>query len=171
MIYKYADIRPRIKSGDVLFFSGTTLKARLVKWWTKSHYSHAGIAWVTDGRVFVLEAVLNGVRIYPLSLETRFNWASSPLAWSDGAAEYALRKVGKPYSQFLAALAGLGYKMRRDDKWYQCSEYALDILERCIGIDSVKSGLYRTPDTPQGVANWLISNRVAILEIKNEGNE
>ena len=78
MIYKQA--RPMIRSGDVLAWSHRgirswhDLKIWLVRMFTRSEYSHVGTAWVVGNRVFVIEAVMPKVRIYPLSKLGDFYW-------------------------------------------------------------------------------------------------
>lgn len=39
----YARLRSQLKTGDLVLFSGRTLAARLVRWWTGSPWSHIGI--------------------------------------------------------------------------------------------------------------------------------
>ena len=69
----YQEVRSSIKSGDLLFWSHRELKSwydlkvQIVRMVTRSEYSHVGVAWVTGGRVFALEAVVPLIRIYPLS--------------------------------------------------------------------------------------------------------
>jgi hypothetical protein len=39
----YARLRSQLRTGDLVLFSGRTLAARLVRWWTGSPWSHIGI--------------------------------------------------------------------------------------------------------------------------------
>jgi len=39
----YHKLRSHVKTGDLVLFSGRTLAARLVRWWTGSPWSHIGI--------------------------------------------------------------------------------------------------------------------------------
>lgn len=39
----YTQLRSQLKTGDLVLFSGRTLAARLVRWWTGSPWSHIGI--------------------------------------------------------------------------------------------------------------------------------
>ncbi|PHX98297.1 MAG: hypothetical protein CK529_13670 [Rhodospirillaceae bacterium] len=61
MIYNAA--RPSVRSGDLIAQSGGSwldwhgIKINLVRMFTRSTYSHVGVAWVVGGRVFMLEAV------------------------------------------------------------------------------------------------------------------
>ena len=63
-------IRPNVKSGDLIFASGSFLASKIVQWKTKNAISHVGIVIRFDeiGRVFVLESIEEkGVRMIPLS--------------------------------------------------------------------------------------------------------
>jgi len=63
----YQDYRKDFKDGDILMFKGKGLFSWMIRWKTKSEYSHAGIvAWWND-RLMVLEAVGKGVVARPIS--------------------------------------------------------------------------------------------------------
>lgn len=129
----YADARERIKSGDLLAWthtgwgSWTAIKMQIVRIFTRSEYSHVGIAWTVAGRVFVLEASTGGVRIYPLSEKPSFWWVSLP-ELRIGAEEYALSKVGERYSYWQAITGFLKTLKPGADRSWQCAEYALAVL-------------------------------------------
>ena len=58
-----------LKTGDLLFFSGSRLWSRLIRWRTRSMWSHVGVAVWIDGALFVLEALEgDGVRLAPISV-------------------------------------------------------------------------------------------------------
>ena len=59
--------RPHIKNGDVLMCRGRSLESRIVRWVTRSEYSHAGLAVWWNGRLMVMEAVGRGVIVTPRS--------------------------------------------------------------------------------------------------------
>lgn len=66
----YATIRAEVRDGDILLCSATDSFSRLIRWATKSHWSHVAIAFRMDeiDRVMVLECVdKKGVRAVPLS--------------------------------------------------------------------------------------------------------
>ena len=125
----YDEIRPLIKTGDVLawsfrkgwFSSWYAFKINLVRLFTRSEYSHVGIAVVFGKRVFVLESVTGGVRLIPLSLELPFYWI--PYKQLDETElERALSVCGQPYSQWEAALGRFDATDETNGKW-QCSEF------------------------------------------------
>jgi hypothetical protein len=68
--YLYSDIRPEIKSGDLLLCSGTSVFSTLIQEATNSVWSHVGFILRIDaiGRIMVLESVESiGVRAVTLS--------------------------------------------------------------------------------------------------------
>ena len=66
----YATIRNEVRDGDILLCSATDTFSRLIRWATKSPWSHVAIAFRMEeiDRVIVLECVEKlGVRAVPLS--------------------------------------------------------------------------------------------------------
>ena len=66
----YDHVRENLRSGDIVFCSGTYFFSGLIRWFTKSSWSHVGMIYRDDdlGRVFILESeTLIGVRVAPLS--------------------------------------------------------------------------------------------------------
>lgn len=128
---KYNEARSVIKSGDLIAFthrpwkSWYDIKLQLIRLFTRSEYVHIGIAWTVGGRIFILEAVSSGIRIYPLSKSGEFYLISSQKYWSVAAESYALSKVGEPYSQ-LAAIAALAVPVR-PDQVNECAAYVISV--------------------------------------------
>jgi hypothetical protein len=125
----YVEGRNEIKSGDLLAFthvgwkSWRDIKIQIVRMFTKSEYSHVGVAWVVGGRVFVLEAVVPLIRIYPLSKCGNFYHIPMDLNWTPDVEGFALSKVGEEYSQFEAILASIDkLEQGANNKW-ECAEY------------------------------------------------
>lgn len=54
-------------TGDVLLFRGRGLLSWIIRMFTHSGYSHAGVLFRYCGRVYCLEAVGTGVRLAPVS--------------------------------------------------------------------------------------------------------
>jgi uncharacterized protein YycO len=132
---KYADARPQIKTGDLLAWSNGgwgswhDIQVNFVRMFTRSEYSHVGLAWVANGRVFIIEAVGTGVRIFPLSREIPFYWVRKPSPLTQEAIEFLFERIGAPYSKWQAILAGIGALAKgRDDIW-QCAELVLSALK------------------------------------------
>ena len=64
----YAAVREGIQSADVLLWRGRALWSWVIRWWTRSEYSHAGIAVWVHGRPMAAESrECKGCRLLPLS--------------------------------------------------------------------------------------------------------
>lgn len=129
---KYQDFRQSIKSGDVIAYTHKGIrsyydfKVWLVRLFTQSEYVHVAVAWCVAGRVFLLEAVASGVRIFPLSLDLPcFHLTGNGL--TDAQLEYAMQRVGQGYS-FIECAAGYLGKNNPDDTNWECAEYVAAIL-------------------------------------------
>lgn len=63
----YGAVRDQIKDGDIVLFRGRSAVSRMIRWLTRSPYSHAGVVGWWNGRLMVLEAVGKGVSTSRLS--------------------------------------------------------------------------------------------------------
>jgi hypothetical protein len=121
--------RQAIKSGDLLIWkkskksliSNWTIE--LIRFFTRSDFAHVGIAWVMDGRVFVVEATQPVVRLTIVKDNDEFYHAPMVVEWSDTSEEYLIDKIGLKYGVFDAIRAFLG-KTLDNDRRYQCAELA-----------------------------------------------
>lgn len=102
---KYIDVRPKIKTGDLLVWSHGgwstwhDIQVSLVRMFTQSEFSHVGLAFVSAGRGLGPEAL-----------------------------EWAFQRLGDRYSKWQAIKAFLGgLRLGEDDLW-ECAEYVLGIL-------------------------------------------
>lgn len=142
---KYEQIRSLIKSGDILAWthrgwgSWHDIQIQLVRFFTRSEYSHVATAWVVGERVFVIEAVQPKVRIYPLSALGEFYWISLDTEFKDSTLEYALSKVGNDYSKLQAVLAP--FDEPSDDNKQQCAE----LTARIARVNGTDLGRVYTP--------------------------
>lgn len=144
----YADARPQIRSGDLLAWTHTgwrswrDIKMQIVRLLTRSEYSHVGVAWVVGGRVFVLEAVQPLVRIYPLSKLGDFYHLPMNATWTQQIEEFALARVGEPYSQAECVRAFFGWSLRNGE--WECAEYAMSVLAEAglfLGLTATPSAV------------------------------
>lgn len=160
----YADARPAIKSGDLLAWSHRGWKTwhdwqvQAVRIFTRSEYAHVGLAWRVAKRLFVLEAVSSGVRIFPLSRLLPCYWIPLGVRWSQEVEEFALAQVGLPYSKWQAILAGFGMLDKaKDDRW-QCAEFAQAVLARAgieLPVDATPTALVHAAQQ-RGAPTWIV---------------
>lgn len=128
----YRTARPQITSGDIIAFthsgwgSWADIESQIVRIATRSEYSHVGVTWVTGGRVFILEAVVPEIRIFPLRKLVPFYWVPMYSPLSRPTERYALSRVGQEYSKW-EAVKGFFGSTRLDQKW-QCAEYVRMVL-------------------------------------------
>jgi uncharacterized protein YycO len=69
-VLDYDEVRNELRTGDIVFCSGTYFFSKTIQWFTKSVWSHVGIIYRDDHleRIFVLESeTAIGVRLVPLS--------------------------------------------------------------------------------------------------------
>lgn len=128
---KYEDIRGTLKSGDLAFYSSHhKIGDWLIKWWTKSEYSHVGLIWVAAGRVFLLEAsAADGVRIVPLSLRMPDTIVRMDLNWDAQTEEFAFSHMMDPYSFVDAIRAGVNQHYK--GAGWICTEYVAAVVAKC----------------------------------------
>ena len=122
--------RRKIKSGDLLAWdsgSGSifnTITLFIIKVVTLSPYVHVGVAWKTAGRLFVIEAGLDGVKISPLSKKKNFYHIAMDVKWTTAHDCFLLNKVGESYSVSDAIRGALGLLESHYDHKWQCAELA-----------------------------------------------
>lgn len=163
----YATARPRIRSGDAILLSHSKwgswydLQVMAVRLGQMSEYTHAGVAWVVAGRVFILHAIGAGVSITPLSHELPFYWIPID-RWTAEAEEWALARVGEPYSKWQAIQAFFGRLKAGADGAWQCAEFAamaLNLAGTPVGYDAL---------TPTKLARRLQALDYPIYLVENE---
>lgn len=155
----YSKVRDEIKNGDLLVWSNY----KLIQVVSGSSYSHVGLALWIGKRLFVLEADVPEIRLYPLSRKHNFYTIRdvAPL-WNDEVTNYALDFIGVRYS-YWAAIKSYFMPLKVDGNW-QCVEYAKfiyrkmgielndkylpsdlveELLEKGFNIDYVENDLYQ----------------------------
>lgn len=161
----YSTIRLQIKDGDVLLYEGFTLPSRVIRWATRSRYSHAGVAVWWNDRLMVLEAVGHGVSVTPLSANLRHyrghvQWFTTQKPISQAKRremiQFAQQELGKRYALWKSIVLGCFIlfrhgvdkrdQLRRENKLY-CSWYVAQIYN-AVGLDLKKgvSDRFMTPD-------------------------
>lgn len=161
----YQQFRQQMQDGDVLLFKGQSWLSKIIKWRTKSAYSHAGIVvWWSD-RLMVLEAVGKGVLARPISYnlnhyEGDINYYRPTETLSaetrKNMALFAQEQLGKEYAT--KRLVGFFFKLlfnrpleSQDKKEaagrYFCSEYVADIYSKNgLDLDIERGTAYTSPD-------------------------
>jgi hypothetical protein len=133
---KYSLHRDSIQSGHLLAWTHRSwaswydIQIQLVRTFTQSEYCHVGVAWRAAGRVFVLEAVQTGIRIFPLSRLLPCYWLPIAGKWESEVEAWAMEQVGEPYSKWQCILAGLGLLKPGVDNIWQCAEFAQEVAMR-----------------------------------------
>jgi len=150
----YQDIRPRIKSGDLIGFSHHNPASHVVQVATKSIYSHVAIAWAAAERVYVFEAVQPLVRIFPLSKLLPFYWCEINKDLNDEALNFLNSVVGDCYSvaDCIRALKG---DTTLDNRW-QCAELGREAMRKNGHIVDCKA-------TPRDMMGWGAGFNIPIL--------
>ena len=144
----YSTNKKLIKSGDVILWSGSGFSARVVRLFTRSRWSHVGIAVWWGDRLMVLDSYpFKGTRARLLShdLKNAF-WLPSGANWSRRAQGFALDELDKRYSfqNLWKTLWGLNLVKKE----YHCAQYVAAVLSKA-GI------LLTAPATPESIATEL----------------
>ena len=115
-ILRYEEIRDQIKNGDVLMYKGRGLISSIIRWATRSPYSHAGIAARWNERLMVLEAKGRGVVATSFSRNIKeyrgdVEWFSCVREISDegrlNMVIFAQEELGKSYGRLKTIWLGL----------------------------------------------------------------
>lgn len=153
-----------MRAGDLLAWthrkwgSWYDFQVQMVRMFTRSEYSHVGIAWPVGGRLFVLEAVSAGVRIFPLSRCVPFYWMPLEMRWTGDMEKRALEQVGAPYSKIRAVMAYFNLIKIGGGKYWECAEYVIHVLQ-----------LKRTLATPTAVVAKALDMGGSLNWIGNDG--
>lgn len=157
----YKLVRADIKSGDLLAWEGRSIFSLAIRLWTRSTVTHVGIAWVHQGRVFVLEAKEHkGVRMSALSRAGDFMHIPTNSKWDDRVEAVAFEPMGLPYSW--GDIVAVIFKRKLKAPGYICSEYVHMVLsELSFDLmytsptpgDMVEGVLQQTKGKPVRVSN------------------
>ena len=153
---RYDEVRLQIKNGDVIMYAGKKTLSKLISWVTRSPYSHAGIAVWWNERLMVMEAVMRGVTIAPLSRNIfqhhgNVEWFSCKKEISEEdrlkMVIFAQEELGKSYARWKTMLFGLKIllnrnlsrkdQLRMENKLF-CSQYVAQIYNS-VGLDLKKN--------------------------------
>jgi len=186
-ISRYEEVRLQIKNGDVIMYEGKSMVPKLVSWFTRSPYSHAGIAVWWNERLMVMEATMRGVRVMPLSRNIfkhkgKVEWFTSKQEISDEdrlrMVIFAQEELGKSFARWKAVLFGLKIllnrnlsrqdQLRMENKLF-CSQYVAQIYNS-IGLDLKKNREDRFM-SPGDIARSPLMEKRGEFKIKNNSIE
>jgi cell wall-associated NlpC family hydrolase len=167
-VVAYDAVRAQLRSGDLLFCSGSYLFSGLIQRFTRSVWSHVGIVYIDDRlqRAFVLESeTAIGVRLAPVSKYlSDYHGRRRPYRGTIAIARvhpgldepgvvraisFGMDELTRPYDNFeilriaLRILFRIGRRTR--DRKYICSEL-VDECFRKAGIAFRRDDNYISPD-------------------------
>lgn len=128
------NLRETVKSGDLLIWSKdardtkSNLYLNLIRLFTRSEYAHVAIAWVLEGRLYIVEATQPVLRITPVKDFEEFYHVPMKVTWTKDSEEWLIDKIGLVYSFADAVRAYLGKRVDNDRK-YQCAELCHEFYE------------------------------------------
>lgn len=166
-VQAYDTVRDSLRSGDLVFCSGSYLFSGLIQRFTRSVWSHVGIVYRDDnlGRVFVLESETGvGVRLVPVSkylrdyhgrrkpyrgqiVVGRLQPALTPDQVRQGVS-FGMDLLTKPYdnSEILRIALRIAFRVgrRTRDRKFICSEL-VDECFRAAGVRFARPDNYISP--------------------------
>ncbi len=128
----YAAERNSIRSGDLLAWGHDAWRnwhdweVQAVRMSTRSEYAHVGVAWRMAGRVWVIEAVVPAIRVFPLSRLLPCYWLGGERRnpWTREIEESVIKIVGQEYSKWEAVRSFFGKVVIGANTKWQCAETA-----------------------------------------------
>jgi cell wall-associated NlpC family hydrolase len=164
----YDAVRGELRSGDLVFCSGSYLFSGLIQRFTKSVWSHVGIVYRDDHlqRLFILESETGiGVRLVPISKYLRdYHGRRRPYRGqivigrvepapgdeqARRAVSFGMDLLTKPYDNFeilrIAARIAFRVGRRTQDRKFICSEL-VDECYRAAGVKFRRRDNYISPD-------------------------
>lgn len=167
-VARYEGLRDSLRTGDLVFCSGSYLFSRLIQRFTGSVWSHVGILYKDDNlqRVFILESeTMIGVRLAPLSKYLRdYHGRNRPYKGNiviarvlpevdapamNRAISFGMDELTKPYDNFeilrIALRILLRVSRRTRDRKYICSELVFECFRRA-GVSFKLHDSFVSPD-------------------------
>jgi uncharacterized protein YycO len=181
-VQPYESLREALRTGDIVFCSGSYVFSGLIQKFTGSVWSHVGIIYRDDtlGRVFMLESETGiGVRLVPLSKYLRdYHGRRRPYRGQivigrveptlasvqvNRAVSYGMDLLTKPYDNWeilrIAMRIALRMGRRTRDRKYICSE----LVDECFNTAGVKFSRpdnYISPDDIWRNAVVVVQGRI-----------
>lgn len=129
--------------GDIIFYSRTGPVDMLIRWWTRSRFSHTAVD-IGDGRM--VESGIHGIREIPLDLKDATVWSYSEHATDQDPKDLEkavelmkrLASLGIPYGYndfFINALPFARFFHTVMPNHYDCSALCTEFLIEAGGVD------------------------------------
>jgi hypothetical protein len=155
----------------IAFYKGNgNWKNKIIRWWTKSPYSHAelilpnGITWVSISPL--LTGKVSARPVYQIEDLKDWDFLSFELSWREPVRNYQLKQL----HNFIAETNGakydwkgmilsqmLPYLIKHRDRWY-CSEWIGHALVKARVVKWSKLQIYRTPNLSPGKLYEILKN-------------
>jgi hypothetical protein len=133
-----------MKTGDLVMFRGGGPIAWLIRWWTKSSWSHCGVLWVYNEKIMLFHSDFGkGVVLSPLANAGYYSPDIYPTNLQLDLNK-ALSHLGDRYSAKDAIQAGIDLK--GDHAGWECAEFVAYVL----GLEHESKGW-----TPQNLLDTL----------------
>jgi hypothetical protein len=182
VVANYGEMRRSFRTGDVLLFRGRGLLSLIIRVITRSPYSHVGLLYSFEGRVYCVEAVGAGVRIILLSeLLQHYDGGVDyfEVEASDKqrrrAVSFCFQQLGKIYDKpgIFRFAASLIFDRRavspRDDRWF-CSELvAAAYAAQDLPLTAVQEAYTSPSDLAMSPRMKLVCSLKAEEEEKGDG--
>lgn len=132
----YKDLRPHVRSGDLIAFESRTFSGRMIRVWSSSRYAHVGIAmWLSAGgarpRLFLLEARSGyGVGMRLMSSAGACWYIPTHINWNADVNRFVWPQLGTTGYDWMSVLRRIFFLRPRRNGVYYCSEFAGEILNR-----------------------------------------
>ena len=164
----YAAVRDELRTGDLVFCSGSYFFSGLIQKFTRSVWSHVGVIYRDDNleRIFVLESeTMIGVRLVPVSKYLRdYHGRNRPYRGQivvarvspelqvervKQAISFGMDELTRPYDNFeilriaMRILFRVGRRSR--DRKYICSELVFDCFRKA-GVSFRLNDAFVSPD-------------------------
>ena len=167
-VRRYESVRDELRSGDLVFCSGSYVFSGLIQRFTRSVWSHVGIVYRDEQlqRLFILESETGiGVRLVPISKYLRdYHGRRRPYRGqivigrvepapddeqARRAVSFGMDLLTRPYDNFeilrIAARIAFRIGRRTQDRKFICSEL-VDECYRAAGVRFTRRDNYISPD-------------------------
>ena len=192
---KYLEIRPRLDTGDIVLFSGESFVSKIIKWGTKSNWSHVGMVIKIPVWDFVLlfesttlntlldlttDRPVKGVQIVPLShristyegqIGIRLLQIERTKKMLEDLTAFCVEMRGVPYEKNKIELLKAAYdgwlgENKENLSSVACSEVLAAGFKRCRVLNDRQASNERTPEDFSSNALGLPFSEIFMMDKK-----